>query len=231
MVTKASITQNINAVSAISHPEANISENPILKNTIDTAETTAQSVNNLKSAQQQTPVAQNMDLDSIKQDFSNIYQQETNKRQEFQNAVNPVTQRDADSEPYGFDVSDKMSILGSALVNFDLGVGDTAMRAVQLFSQFGPKVVETMAIPGGTDLIGKIPIVKKISDASIDFGNEATNYYNREKSRSELVQNAIHSHPLVAELSNLAGNIVATSPFLEGITALQSGSKLTGVAE
>ncbi len=236
MVTKASITKNISSVNAVVPPDATMAENPILKEQVAIATNTANQVmSGFKTTAPISSVSQNNtsinDLDSIKQDFSNIYEQGVNKRQEFQKVANVITQKDPDSEPYGFDVSDKMSILGSALINFDLGVGDTAMRAVQLMSQFGPKIAENLVVPGGSETLQQIPIIKKLSDSAIDFGKEATNYYNREKSRSELVQNAIHSHPVIAELSNFAGNIVASTPLLEGLTALQTGSKLTNVAE
>jgi hypothetical protein len=113
-----------------------------------------------------------------------------------QNADN----KDYDAEPHGFDASDKMSMLGALAVGGGVGAAEIGARAVQLFGKLSKE-------GSYTDILTK------------DF----TDWFNRREARSNLIQEAIASHPTVYEVGKIGGNIAATIPVGEGIGTVVGG--------
>jgi hypothetical protein len=135
-----------------------------------------------------------------------------------QQTPSPATQKDLDDEPHGFDASDKMCMLGALATGGFMGVTDTAARTWQLIGK-------------GEEMGARAVGAKHWADNMAGGMKDFTDWYNREKTRSKLYKEAIHSHPIAYELGNLAGSVAMANPFLKGMGALFSGEKLAADAE
>ncbi len=105
--------------------------------------------------------------------------------------------KDYDSEPHGFDISDKMNMLGSVAVGGAVGAAEVGARAFQLLTK----------------------VSKKGSIADL-MGKEFTDWFNRAEARNDLIQEAIASHPTIYELGKFGGSIAASAPLAEGAFGL-----------
>jgi len=112
--------------------------------------------------------------------------------------ANPVPNEiDVDKEPYGYDKSDKMGMMGSLFLSGVLGAEDTGAAVAQK----------------GAWGLEKLHLVK--AGASDNF----TDWYNRTRARESLLQNAMHAHPVIASIGHFAGGLIASSLALSAVLA------------
>jgi hypothetical protein len=185
--------------------------------------------------------------------FSNIQKSQgipsgQDQQQNEDNAIPPIVQSilapteepkqtpkiNHDDEPYGFDKSDKMSMLGTMAVGVPKGMLDVGARVIQLLGKPLLDAASMELMPAATipEIGAVISTEKKLADYYAGGANDDsfTNWYNRKVERSSLVQNAKHSHPIVEALSEIVGNTAAIAPLLEQLPFLGAAKATSSIA-
>lgn len=114
---------------------------------------------------------------------------------------------DLDSEPHGYDASDKISMISAVMLGGENEIENIAARAVQVGSLISEKM--HLAKAGGSD--------------------EFTNWYNRKLSRNKAFQEAQQAHPVMFELGKMVGGGMAISA-AAGAAALATPELAGGAA-
>lgn len=222
MPTPLSITKNIESISQVKPGQPYV--NPLMEESISYAKNVADNYSQprknveRKSFQQSSPQGV----------FETIAKQQQEERkqnlQSLPEEKQPIEQKniDYDKEPYGFDESDKMAMLGSMAVGGALGIPDMVVGAAQLFGRGA-----SLGAKGIGAITGQKETYEGIANIIDEGTKNITNWYERKFHRNKLVMNAQASHPIAFELSNLAANIAPTASFLKGAGLMAKGEALT----